>query len=152
MNHFLIYGISYLETWCKAIVRNYTSELNQFIDSGDRSLKRTFRGSNNFQGFNYSVLEGDDDFNNFVNSLVPLQLKSSFGNLNNFPTNGEKVKKNRGSKAASARKFFTLKQMIMYFQKTPIFGKFGYYGCWCFPEGPEDVSAGYGEPVDVIDR
>lgn len=132
--------------------RNYTSELNQFIDSGDRSLKRTFRGSNNFQGFNYSVLEGDDDFNNFVNSLVPLQLKSSFGNLNNFPTNGEKVKKNRGSKAASARKFFTLKQMIMYFQKTPIFGKFGYYGCWCFPEGPEDVSAGYGEPVDVIDR
>ena len=50
------------------------------------------------------------------------------------------------------KKFFTVKHMIMYFQKTPLFGKFAFYGCWCFPDGPEDIDKGYGEPVDEIDR
>jgi len=142
--------------------RNYTSnELGQSLE-GERSVRRINEkllrngfATNTFQGFNYSVLESDTDFNDFVHSLIPLQLKSaSFGNLNNFPTpapSGEKIKK-KGPKAATAKKFFTVKQMIMYFQKTPLFGKFGYYGCWCFPDGPDDMSAGYGEPVDDIDR
>jgi hypothetical protein len=130
---------------------------------GERSLRRINDklqripglGTNTFQGFNYSVLENDADFNDFVHSLVPLQLKSApFGGFpNTFPTSEKSEKHNKkGGKAATARKFFTVKQMIMYFQKTPLFGKFGYYGCWCFPDGPDDMSAGYGEPVDDIDR
>ena len=46
----------------------------------------------------------------------------------------------------------TLKQMIMFFQKTPVFGKFSFYGCWCFPDGASDILSGYGEPVDNIDK
>lgn len=143
--------------------RNYTSnDIGQLLE-GERSLRRLNEklqrpnglGSNTFQGFNYSVLENDADFNDFVHSLIPLQVKSSNfqpSGYNTFPTSGEKPRKKVGSKTATARKFFTVKQMIMYFQKTPLFGKFAYYGCWCFPDGPDDMSAGYGEPVDDIDR
>ena len=42
--------------------------------------------------------------------------------------------------------------MIMFFQKTPVFGKFSFYGCWCFPDGASDILSGYGEPVDNIDK
>jgi len=144
------------ETYGQTKFRNVTlNELGQFLD-GDRTLRRMHRNgfwTNTFQNFNYSVLENDADFNDFVHSLIPQQLKlANFGNLNNFPESSEKHKKKQGGKTASARKFFTVKQMIMYFQKTPVFGKFGYYGCWCFPDGPEDLSGGYGEPVDDIDR
>lgn len=108
---------------------------------------------NTFQGFNYSVLENDADFNDFVRTLIKPQLKttSRFGNLNNFP-GSEEVESPNTAGAKQARKFFTVKQMIMYFQATPMFGKFAYYGCWCFPEGSLDLGAGYGEPVDEIDR
>jgi len=157
--------LAYHTTFGKPGIRNYTSnDLGQLLE-GERSLRRineklgrTGLRTNTFQGFNYSVLENDNDFNDFVHSLIPVQLKSAtFGGFpSTFPTNnnnnGEKHNKKNGGKAASARKFFTVKQMIMYFQKTPLFGKFGYYGCWCFPDGPDDMSAGYGEPVDDIDR
>jgi len=99
---------------------------------------------NTFQGFNYSLLESDLEFQDFVRSLMPVSLKSSFGE--------RKREKNVAQKTATARKFFTVKHMIMYFQKTPLFGKFAFYGCWCFPDGPEDIDKGYGEPVDEIDR
>lgn len=149
--------IEVLETFGKPVIRNYTSNETGQLLEGERSLRRISdklqRNGfpiNTFQGFNYSILESDTDFNEFVHSLIPLQQKSaSFGNLNNFPSSGEKSKA-KGS--SNARKFFTVKQMIMYFQKTPLFGKFGYYGCWCFPDGPHDMSAGYGVPVDGIDR
>jgi hypothetical protein len=42
--------------------------------------------------------------------------------------------------------------MIMYLQEMPSFGKHAYYGCWCFPEGPDEPLNGYGEPVDDIDK
>ncbi|CAG5088438.1 Oidioi.mRNA.OKI2018_I69.PAR.g11842.t1.cds [Oikopleura dioica] len=42
--------------------------------------------------------------------------------------------------------------MVMYLQETPQFGKHAYYGCWCFPEGPDEPLNGYGEPVDDIDK
>lgn len=107
---------------------------------------------NSFQNFNLTLLENDPDFFEFIRASLPRpQLKSFFGDLNNFPTAKPSTHAG-GSRAATARKFFTVKQMIMFFQKTPMFGKFSYYGCWCFPDGANDISSGYGEPVDDIDK
>jgi len=101
---------------------------------------------NSFQNFNLTFLvENDSDFNNFIKSTLPRpQLKSSAFEAN-FPGSSAKAD-------ATAKKFLTLKQMIMFFQNTPTFGKFSYYGCWCFPDGANDITSGYGEPVDDIDK
>lgn len=97
---------------------------------------------NSFQGFNYSLLDADPYYMEFLTSQIPVQLKS-----------GERKKSARAATVrATARKFFQIKHMIMYFQDVPMFGKFGYYGCWCFPDGPQDLQSGFGEPVDDIDR
>lgn len=50
------------------------------------------------------------------------------------------------------RKFKTLKLMIMYLQTLPLFGKFCYYGCYCFPNVGEDFTVGRGTPVDEVDK
>lgn len=51
---------------------------------------------NTFQGFNYSLLESDLEFQDFVRSLMPVSLKSSFGE--------RKREKNVAQKTATARK------------------------------------------------
>ena len=44
--------------------------------------------------------------------------------------------------------------MIVYLQKIPLFGKFCFYGCYCFAEGPFRLleNAGNGQPVDPADN
>merc|ERR1711990_472028 len=52
------------------------------------------------------------------------------------------------------RKFKLLKNMIVYLQRIPLFGKFCFYGCYCFAEGPFRLleNAGNGQPVDPADN
>lgn len=53
----------------------------------------------------------------------------------------------------SSRKFRQLKILVLWLQKTPRFGNYCYYGCYCLPEGAHDLGGGgYGEPVDQVDR
>lgn len=54
---------------------------------------------------------------------------------------------------AMIRKFKLMKNMIVYLQKMPLFGKFCFYGCYCFAKGPKNllVDAGNGKPVDRAD-
>ena len=42
-------------------------------------------------------------------------------------------------------------KMVMFLQNEPDFDKFFKYGCWCFPEGDQNVIGGYGEPQDDVD-
>jgi|ERR1711990_4261 len=52
------------------------------------------------------------------------------------------------------RKFKLLKNMIVYLQRIPLFGKFCFYGCYCFAQGPFRLleNAGNGQPVDKPDN
>lgn len=49
------------------------------------------------------------------------------------------------------RKFRQLKSMILFLQDKPSFGKYCWYGCWCFIEGSNNLNTGYGMPRDEID-
>jgi len=51
-----------------------------------------------------------------------------------------------------ARKFKHVISLILYLQKIPLAGKFIYYGCYCFANAQFDLDAGFGKPVDPIDR
>ena len=138
-------------------------------DNGSETVRmRNGFPINTFQNFNISLFENDPEFYDFVRSVIPrpqawlqklilfsdwLTNKKQFWNLwklksgfnSNFPGSDSKSK-------PAIRKYMTLKQMIMFFQKTPVFGKFSFYGCWCFPDGASDILSGYGEPVDNIDK
>jgi hypothetical protein len=52
------------------------------------------------------------------------------------------------------RKFKLMKNMIVYLQRIPLFGKFCFYGCYCFAKGPREllVDAGNGKPMDGADN
>lgn len=50
------------------------------------------------------------------------------------------------------RKFRQLKTMILFLQEAPEFGKYCYYGCWCFIDGSDNLQTGYGPPRDNIDE
>ena len=39
----------------------------------------------------------------------------------------------------------------MYLQQIPLFGKFCFYGCYCFPNLGSDFTVGKGKPVDDVD-
>jgi hypothetical protein len=54
----------------------------------------------------------------------------------------------------SIRKFKLLKNMIVYLQMIPIFGKFCFYGCYCFAKAPFNLKdpAGNGKPMDNADN
>lgn len=96
-----------------------------------------------FPGFDFAQLMQNQEFQDFVRLLEPpVQLKSS--SVKSQPSSGDRV--------TNTRKFLTVNQMIMYLQEMPSFGKHAYYGCWCFPEGPDEPLNGYGEPVDDIDK
>jgi hypothetical protein len=51
------------------------------------------------------------------------------------------------------RKFKLLKNMIVYLQQIPLFGKFCFYGCYCFAKGPFKLleQAGSASPMDPAD-
>lgn len=50
------------------------------------------------------------------------------------------------------RKFKMLKLMVMYLQQIPLFGKYCYYGCYCFPNVGKDFTVGKGQPIDEVDK
>ena len=49
------------------------------------------------------------------------------------------------------RKFKMLKLMVMYLQQIPLFGKYCFYGCYCFPNMGQDFTVGKGKPMDEVD-
>ena len=55
---------------------------------------------------------------------------------------------------ALIRKFKLMKNMIVYLQRIPLFGKFCFYGCYCFAKGPKEllIDAGNGKPMDNADN
>merc|ERR1712178_586883 len=50
------------------------------------------------------------------------------------------------------RKFRQLKTMILFLQENPVFGKYCYYGCWCFVDGSDNLQTGYGKPRDNMTK
>lgn len=52
------------------------------------------------------------------------------------------------------KKFKLMKHMILYIQSLPLFGKFCFYGCHCFSNGPKEllIGAGSGKPLDGADN
>ena len=145
---------------------SHMTSSSQWESGSDTVRMRNGFPINTFQNFNISLFENDPEFYDFVRSVIPrpqerLKIHTQFWladqwalflNLiklksfnSNFPGSDSKSK-------PAIRKYMTLKQMIMFFQKTPVFGKFSFYGCWCFPDGASDILSGYGEPVDNIDK
>merc|ERR1719337_795565 len=55
---------------------------------------------------------------------------------------------------ALIRKFKLMKNMIVYLQRIPLFGKFCFYGCYCFAKGPKQllIDVGNGKPMDGADN
>lgn len=54
---------------------------------------------------------------------------------------------------AQTRTFRRLKIAVLFLQNQPKFGKYSHYGCYCLPDGDTNIAkAGYGKPLDEIDR
>lgn len=53
---------------------------------------------------------------------------------------------------AHMMKYLQLKYSILFLQKQKFIGKYCFYGCWCLPTGSKDLGAGYGPPIDDIDK
>lgn len=123
---------------------------------------------------NYNVARSGD-FENYRFTAVPDGFEGSFQNFNTTQVLEENkddeiyrefevlysyVDSNLGRKEYSEeqksmiRKFKLIKNMIVYLQKIPLFGKFCFYGCYCFAEGPFRLleNAGNGQPVDPADN
>ena len=93
-----------------------------------------------FENFDWKqYIEGDDEAERFfqmeqrlMNNRAPMTLKQRL----------------------EFRKFKMLKLMVMYLQQIPLFGKFCFYGCYCFAKGPKNllVDAGNGKPLDNADN
>jgi hypothetical protein len=98
-----------------------------------------------FENFNVTQLMDenaeDDLFREFEDSFF--HMNSPMGR-NDF-TEEEK---------ALIRKFKLMKNMIVYLQRIPLFGKFCFYGCYCFAKGPKEllIDAGNGKPMDGADN
>jgi len=98
-----------------------------------------------FENFNVTQLMDenaeDDLFREFEDSFF--HMNSPMGR-NDF-TEQEK---------ALIRKFKLMKNMIVYLQRIPLFGKFCFYGCYCFAKGPKEllIDAGNGKPMDGADN
>ena len=109
------------------------------------SLKIFFRYEGSFENFNVTQLmdENSEDglFREFEDSYF--HMESPMGR-NDF-TETEK---------ALIRKFKLMKNMVVYLQRIPLFGKFCFYGCYCFAKGPKEllVDAGNGKPMDGADN
>ena len=91
-----------------------------------------------FENFDWKqYIEGDDEAERFfqmeqklMNNRAPMTLKQRL----------------------EFRKFKMLKLMVMYLQQIPLFGKFCFYGCYCFPNLGSDFTVGKGKPVDEVDQ
>ena len=100
-----------------------------------------FEGS--FQNFNSSAVieENKDDeiFREF--EVLYSYVDSSLGR-----------KEYSDEQKAMIRKFKLVKNMIVYLQRIPLFGKFCFYGCYCFASGPFRLleNAGNGQPMDKV--
>jgi len=68
----------------------------------------------------------------------------AFGNINAGPNAP-------GVQQSVANRVEVLMKMIMYLQIDPSFDKFFQYGCYCFPDGTNQVLGGYGEARDGAD-
>ncbi|CBY20347.1 unnamed protein product [Oikopleura dioica] len=97
-----------------------------------------------FEGFNVTGMlaeNADDDiFNEFENLFAQVTSEISRSSY----TDDQKL---------NIKKFKLIKNMIVYLQMLPIFGKFCFYGCYCFAAGPFKLlqNAGSGAPMDAPD-
>ena len=57
---------------------------------------------------------------------------------------------NKRMETVSGKKFAQMKTVMLAYQKWQSFGKFDYYGCYCFTEGM-NLANGRGSPVDELD-
>ena len=68
-------------------------------------------------------------------------------------------KLNFKKKLVSTRKHKQLSYMVLYRilgepenTQKPVFGVISQYGCWCLPQSNSNFTAGYGQPIDDIDK
>merc|ERR1712176_517514 len=105
-------------------------------------VPETFEGS--FQNFNTSavIAENKDD-----------EIFREFEVLYSYVDSGLGRKEYTEEQKAMIRKFKLVKNMIVYLQRIPLFGKFCFYGCYCFASGPFKLleNAGNGQPMDKAD-
>ena len=108
-------------------------------------LNYVFSYEGSFQNFNTSALvdanKEDELFREF---------EDSFAHMNSPVGRSEFTEEEK----QMIRKFKLMKNMIVYLQKVPLFGKFCFYGCYCFAKGPKNllVDAGNGKPLDNADN
>jgi hypothetical protein len=112
------------------------------IESEYVEVPEGYEGS--FQNFNTTALvdqnKEDDLFREF---------EDSYAHMNSVMGRSDFTEEEK----QMIRKFKLMKNMIVYLQKVPLFGKFCFYGCYCFAKGPKNllVDAGNGKPLDGAD-
>jgi len=98
-----------------------------------------------FQGFNVTQMldENKED-----------EIFQEFETLYTTINSGLGRKEYSEEQKQAIRKFKLLKNMIVYLQLIPIFGKFCFYGCYCFTKAPFNLkdNAGNGTPMDSADN
>jgi len=135
----------------KLEVKDDTDTVNDYgvaeYDYYDEDVSEDYEG--NLEGFNITLFENGSEAVRRVNAAVLLAENfdfrgGGFGTINEGPNSP-------GVQAANAKRIQVLMKMIMYLQADPSFDKFFQYGCWCFPDGENNVLGGYGEAQDGAD-
>lgn len=101
-------------------------------------------------------LKGDDGWNGHVNKAGDItvhgQKKQQTQQRSSTAFDVETNSTDVDGGLIQLRKFRQLKTMILFLQENPVFGKYCYYGCWCFVDGSDNMQSGYGKPRDNIDE
>ena len=112
-----------------------------------------------FDRYQYEVVPDgfEGSFANFNTSAVIMENKDDeifreFEVLYSYVDSGLGRKEYSDDQKAMIRKFKLVKNMIVYLQRIPLFGKFCFYGCYCFAQGPFKLleNAGNGAPMDKV--
>ena len=121
------------------IKKNKTKEIE------NHNLQINFRYEGSFENMNVTdiYLENQDDgiFRDFEDEYA--YMESNVGR-SDFTEEEQRL----------IRKFKLMKNMIIYLQQIPLFGKYCFYGCYCFSKGPKEllIDAGNGKPIDGVDN
>jgi len=104
-----------------------------------------------------SKLSEDEGWNGHVSKAGDITVHGQKKQQHQVRSTGTAFDVDQNSTIADAgliqlRKFRQLKTMILFLQENPVFGKYCYYGCWCFVDGSDNLQTGYGKPRDNIDE
>ena len=140
----------------------YAQNFENGIDSIDDAAKINnyeLARTGAFDRYSYEVVPDgfEGSFANFNTSAVISENKDDeifreFEVLYSYVDSSLGRKEYSDEQKAMIRKFKLVKNMIVYLQRIPLFGKFCFYGCYCFASGPFKLleNAGNGAPMDKV--